>query len=138
MCDMKHFKRVDRRGLRVASRENKQAIAQNRRRDDSWRIKNDLAVDVFAFWKKAVNEIHPIQPGRREFIKPVRPDLQIKDAVVLAVLVFRHNRAAIRRDFKQIVIFRQALEIDFVPLIVEVFCNRQATRNVAESQMVDD
>ena len=105
MGNVKHFKRVDRSGLRIPGREGKQTVAQNRRRDDGRRIKNDLAVNVLAFGNKAVNEIHPIQARSGKIIESVRPDLKVEDAVVLAMLVFGCNRAAIRNEFKQIVVF---------------------------------
>ena len=142
VCDLvrgcNYIARVDLFILAVAGRKAENPRPKFRRRDYCGRVKNNLPVDIFSFWKESVNVVTPTQRTRAKMFVTIRPDLKVDDAVKSAVVVLRIDRLAVIDHREKAVVIRQALKGDVVSLTREMLRYRQAPCDVSESQMVNN
>ena len=92
--------------LRVSGRKTKNPRLEFGRRDYCWRVENDLAINVLAFWEKTVNVVTPTQLARTKVFVQVGPDLQVDDPMKAAVIVLRIEWLTVVHHFKKTVILR--------------------------------
>jgi len=124
VCDLmrgcNNIARVNLFILAVAGRKAENPRPKFRRRDYCGRVKNNLPVDIFSFWKESVNVVTPTQRTRAKMFVTIRPDLKVDDAVKSAVVVLWIDRLAVIDHREKAVVIRQALKGDVVSLIREM------------------